>query len=375
MIHDILQRRVNWMWKAMALMLFLSGQGLRAAISADETVLLYPAMARGVPGGWEVEWQGSIFEAESRGVTTFALRGLLGLGGVEMTDAEEKVFQERSRLFLVDNERRKTIRARLGQQSWKLGRSGANGRFTSRQFLGSNQIAAEWFTSSQEVRLPLRLEDSGGRTLDGEVHLVAARGLSVVSDIDDTIKVSEVLNRDALLRNTFCRPFKPVPGMADVYQAWAAAREGVVFHYVSASPWQLYLPLSGFVQSNGFPAGTFHMKEFRLKDRTAMAILASPKKYKTGVIEPLLRRFPERHFVLVGDSGEKDPEIYAGLALKYPKQIPHIFIRDVTGEDANAARYEVVFRGIATNRWRIFREAGEIRDAVIFEKPPLINRD
>lgn len=359
---------------AMTVVLFLSGQNLRAAISADETVLLYPAMARSVPGGWEVEWQGSIFEAEARGVSTIVLRGLLGLGGVEMTDAEEKIFQERSRLFLVDNERRKTIRVQLGQQSWKLGRSGADGRFASRQFLGSNQIAAAWLTNSQEVHVPLRLDESGGRMVDGEVHLVASRGWSVVSDIDDTIKISEVLNRDALLRNTFCRPFKPVPGMADVYQSWAA-REGAVFHYVSASPWQLYQPLAGFVRSNGFPAGTFHMKEFRLKDRTATAILTSPEKYKPGVIEPLLRKFPRRQFVLVGDSGEKDPEIYASLARKYPKQIRHVFIRDVTSEDASAPRYEQVFRGIATNRWRIFREAGEIKDAVDFGETSLPNRD
>ena len=136
MTRDILQRRAGWLWMAMAVVLFLSALRLRAAISADETVLLYPAMARSVPGGWEVDWQGSIFEAESRGVTTFALRGLLGLGGVEMTDAEEKIFQERSRLFLVDNERWKAIRVQWGRQSWKLGRSGANGRFASRQFFG-----------------------------------------------------------------------------------------------------------------------------------------------------------------------------------------------------------------------------------------------
>ncbi len=363
MTRDILQRRAGWLWMAMAVVLFLSGQRLRAAISADETVLLYPAMARSVPGGWEVEWQGSIFEAESRGVTTFALRGLLGLGGVEMTDAEEKIFQERSRLFLVDNERWKAIRVQWGRQSWKLGRSGANGRFASRQFLGSNQIAAARMASSQEIHLPLRLEDSGGRMVDGEVHLVTARGLSVVSDIDDTIKVSEVRDHDALLRNTFCRPFAPVAGMADTYRGWAR-QQNAVFHYVSASPWQLYLPLSEFIRSNAFPAGTFHLKEFRLKDRTALDLLASPQSYKLSVIEPILRRFPGRQFVLVGDSGEQDPEVYATLMRRYPEQVLLILIRDVTGETEDSERHRRIFRGLARDRWRVFREAGEIRAAL-----------
>lgn len=347
---------------------------LHAAVSADETVLLYPALGRSAPGGWEIQWSGVVYEQEKRPVTSFLARQLFGLSGLTMSADEEAVFAERSRLFMVDNERRKTIRARLGDESWTLGRSGANGRFGSRQFLGSNHVHAAWFASPQRFDVPLLLEAGGGRITNVEVHVIGDEGLSVVSDIDDTIKISEVLNHEALLKNTFCRPFVSVPGMSETYRIWAA-QHGAAFHYVSASPWQLYLPLSEFVRSNGFPAGTFHMKEFRLKDRTATAMLASPEKYKPGVIEPLLRQFPRRQFVLVGDSGEKDPEIYALLARRFPRQVRAVFIRDVTGEDAAAARYQKVFGGMGTNRWCIFRDPSEIRARLGADGVLLRNRD
>lgn len=334
--------------------------GLRAAVSADETVLLYPALARSAPGGWEVQWSGIIYEQEKRAATSFLTRQLFGLSGFEMSTDEAAVFAERSRLFMVDNERRKSIRVRLGNDSWTMGRSGANGRFGKRQFLSSNLVQTAWFAGPERINFPLVVEDSGGRIVNAEVHVIEEDGLSVVSDIDDTIKISDVLNREALLKNTFCRPFGAVPGMSQTYRLWAE-QHGAAFHYVSASPWQLYLPLREFVRSNGFPAGTFHMKDFRLKDRTAAAMFASPEKYKPGVIEPLLRQFPRRQFVLVGDSGEKDPEIYAQLARGFPKQVRAVFIRDVTGEEASAPRYQKVFSGVGTNRWWIFRDPAEIR--------------
>jgi phosphatidate phosphatase APP1 len=161
-----------------------------------------------------------------------------------------------------------------------------------------------------------------------------------------------------LVRNTFCRPFQPVPGMAALYQSWTLSH-GAAFHYVSASPWQLYLPLAALVCSNGFPAGTFHLKQFRVKDDTFFDLFQSPETFKLGAIEPLLARFPRRQFVLVGDSGEQDPEIYADLARRHPAQIRRIHIRDVTGEPADAARYLETFRGLPPALWRVCSQPGD----------------
>ena len=103
------------------------------------------------------------------------------------------------------------------------------------------------------------------RRFEGQVQLLGRTGISIVSDIDDTIKISEVPVRKELLANTFLRDFKAVPGMSEAYRQWVAA--GASLHYVSASPWQLYSALSEFMEQQKFPKGSFHLRLFRLKDR------------------------------------------------------------------------------------------------------------
>jgi phosphatidate phosphatase APP1 len=121
--------------------------------------------------------------------------------------------------------------------------------------------------------------------------------------------------------------------------------------------------LATLVASNGFPAGTFELKSFRWKNRSFFSLFADPVKYKTGVITPLLKQFPQRKFILIGDSGERDPEIYGALARKFPEQIIGIYIRDVTNEPAEAVRYQEAFRDVLHSKWQIFREPSEIEVA------------
>ena len=66
--------------------------------------------------------------------------------------------------------------------------------------------------------------------------------------------------------------------------------------------------------------------------------------------------------MLVGDSGESDPEIYGALALKYPAQIQAIYIRDVTGEPRDSNRYRTAFKEVPPARWKLFRNGFEIKD-------------
>jgi phosphatidate phosphatase APP1 len=111
------------------------------------------------------------------------------------------------------------------------------------------------------------------------------------------------------------------------------------------------------------------MKPFRWKDETFFNLFKSPEGYKRRVIEPILGNFPQRRFVLVGDSGERDPEIYAGLERKYPEQVMRILIRDVTGEEADGERYQKVFKNVPPERWRVFQRPGEIEAALRGLKP------
>ncbi len=306
---------------------------------------------------------GIVFEPERRRLLTATLRKVFDIDEESLTSAEVAVFNERCQYFLVDNERGKKFAAMLQGQALAFGTSAADGHFRSRHLWKTNRELALVRPTNGVLTTSVSIQNAGGRILPLEIHFLQEPGVSVISDIDDTIKISDVLDKSALLKNTFCRPFKPVEDMAGVYRGWEASH-GARFHYVTASPWQLFVPLSDFTRSNGFPAGTWHMKEFRVKDRSVLELFASPERYKPGVIEPLLRKFPKRQFVLVGDSGEKDPEIYGALARNYPVQIQRIMIRDVTGENAGSPRYEKAFARLPRDVWQVFRQPREIQNAL-----------
>src|SRR5690625_5563263 len=99
----------------------------------------------------------------------------------------------------------------------------------------------------------------------GWIRLLKPEGVSVISDIDDTIKITDIpAGRSVVLENTFFKPFQAVPGMAERYQEDGAE---VAFHYVSGSPWQLYRPISEFFWSDEvyFHLGALHMNNAMTK--------------------------------------------------------------------------------------------------------------
>lgn len=171
----------------------------------------------------------------------------------------------------------------------------------------------------------------------GRVRLLEPTGLSVISDIDDTIKVTEIpAGEEVVVRNTFFRDFVAAPGMADQYRDIG---QGIAFHYVSGGPWQLYEPLWEFLVEGegGFPEGSIHMKEVpknlfspkTWEDLYRLAKGGATFDQKVFQISEILGRFPDREFILIGDSGEKDPEVYRHIREEFPGQIREIRIRNV----------------------------------------------
>lgn len=335
-------------------------------IKADEEVVFYPTFARQTDGGrsWQVAIHGSIFESEERSLKrAFLVRLIREAIPRKLSPAEEETFRRRVRLFLVDSERGKSISIRLGSMVLPAGTSEADGHFQSGLRLSEEQIralAGVGRSSGGWVSFSAATRPGDRRTFVGCFLPIGPEGLSVVSDIDDTIKVSNVRDRQELLANTFLRRFEAVPDMASTYRF--LAERGAVFHYVSASPWQLYPPLADFLREAGFPGGTVRMKSVRLVDSSALSLFGSQEGYKTPEIEALLKAFPLRRFVLIGDSGEQDPEIFADLARRHGDQIRAIWIRNVSRETPDNPRCTKAFSGLPPARWFLFRDAAELRD-------------
>ena len=138
----------------------------------------------------------------------------------------------------------------------------------------------------------------------------------------------------------------------------------MVFHYVSGSPWQLYVPLVEFLRTEGLPTGSFDLEHFRLKDPSALGILQSQQATKLQAIEPIMEAFPERRFILIGDSGEQDPGIYTKVARDHGQQVVAVFIRNVSGEKVVSARFQTLWKGLDDSCFRLFDRPEDLRPIV-----------
>jgi hypothetical protein len=215
--------------------------------------------------------------------------------------------------------RRFRLRRRTRRNGWFRGRVRVSAQFVH-ELRGSNAMNGDRLTIRAWLSTEPRIVAESG------VFILPETGLSIVSDIDDTIKESYVGNTRELLLNTFLREFKRIEGMAELYQQWAA--QGAAFHYVSSSPWQLFHPIQQWSTDDGFPPGTLHLRTFRLRDQVIRR-KANAKRLKSRSIVKMLKVFPRRRFVLIGDSGERDPEIYGKMLRKYRDRIVGVFIRDL----------------------------------------------
>ncbi|ORX61330.1 hypothetical protein DM01DRAFT_1331940 [Hesseltinella vesiculosa] len=158
------------------------------------------------------------------------------------------------------------------------------------------------------------------------VNLIEPTGISVISDIDDTIKHTQIMHgARTVLANTFFNSSSPIHGMAEAYMNWYT--QGASFHYVSNSPFQLLPFLQEFLNTHHFPPGSMHL---RLDGSLLSRLIEIPGRAKRDAILSIMTDFPHRQFILVGDSGEIDLEIYTKIAQEHPGRILKIFIHDVT---------------------------------------------
>ncbi|MBZ9751200.1 App1 family protein [Deinococcus sp. HMF7604] len=160
------------------------------------------------------------------------------------------------------------------------------------------------------------------------VQVVAQARFGVISDLDDTVIQSDVTSITRMLSTVLtgnARTRLPFPGVGALYRA--LTRDGEArnpIFYVSSSPWNLFDLLWQFLDYRRIPLGPMFLRNW------GMDLLGGHGGYKHGVIERIFQRFPDLPFVLVGDSGEKDPEIYAEVVQRHPNRVLAVYIRDVT---------------------------------------------
>jgi phosphatidate phosphatase APP1 len=150
----------------------------------------------------------------------------------------------------------------------------------------------------------------------------------VISDIDDTIVRTNATSLLAMTRSIVNNAAARLPfeGIAELYRALHVERNPIF--YVSSSPWNLYELLHDFMDINGIPHGPMFLQDWGISDTTL--IVAAHTDHKLAQIQTLVDYYPELKFVLIGDSGQHDPEIYLRVIQTHPGRILAAFIRDVT---------------------------------------------
>lgn len=223
------------------------------------------------------------------------------------------------------------LRARFnGEESEVV--TGKEGYFHLEMPLAGANIAPGWHTVDIELLAPL---PDSGRPVRASARVLAPPAgarYGIISDIDDTVVWTNVTNKLKMLlmlasSNAYTR--KPFKGVAAFYRALrdgVGGDEGNPVFYVSSSPWNLYTPLVDFMEAQDIPSGPLF-----LRDYGAHMLFGSRDHHghKLASIERILNAFPRMQFILIGDSGEQDPEIYSEVVERYPNRVRVIYIRNV----------------------------------------------
>ena len=162
----------------------------------------------------------------------------------------------------------------------------------------------------------------------------------VISDLDDTVIRTDATRLLPMLRRTFlqnARTRLPFAGVAEFYGGLHLGDDGAdanpVF-YVSSSPWNLYPVLTEFLEFQTIPLGPLMLRDWGLSDRGVLPL--GHGEHKLGAIRQILDTYPDLPFILVGDSGQEDPEIYRDVVHQYRGRILAVYIRNVTTDPARA---------------------------------------
>ena len=139
---------------AVSIFLMHTAPGQVSDVKADEEIVFFPAIGYPKGKGWEIEIAGCVAEPEKRTLTLALVREALEMKDVQLTEAENKIFSERARLFLLDHERGKEIAIQICGKVFKLNKSTADGRFTDRIRLTPEDVESAGDPLSFQALLP-----------------------------------------------------------------------------------------------------------------------------------------------------------------------------------------------------------------------------
>ena len=167
--------------------------------------------------------------------------------------------------------------------------------------------------------------------------------VGIVSDVDDTVLVTEATSVLKMMRLTLLESSESRVAFPGVGAFYRALTDGVnPLFYVSSSPWNLYEFLVDFMRLKGLPDGPLLLRDLGIDEDKLGA--GTHGGHKLDAIRGVMERHAHLDFVLIGDSGQHDPEIYETIAREFPGRVRAIYVRDVAGDARDVEVGEVAER-------------------------------
>jgi Uncharacterized conserved protein (DUF2183) len=180
-------------------------------------------------------------------------------------------------------------------------------------------------TINQRLAVYAEGTDTGNATS----YLVPTQGITVISDIDDILRVTKIWKPSEGIFNTFAKPFTPWMNMPDIYANWSRSIEGLHFHYLTTTPEMITRNYMDFIYAN-YPGGSFDTRPLNFSDASATL---SIRKY---LLQNIFQTFPHRKFVLVADTSNSDVmRDYPQMATDFPGQVSCILLRNTSATDSS----------------------------------------
>ena len=181
----------------------------------------------------------------------------------------------------------------------------------------------------------ITLQSENSRPVVANVFIAdPAVRVGVVSDIDDTVMVT-LLPRPLLAAwNTFVldeHARTPVPGMAVLLERLVRKQPGTPMIYLSTGAWNVAPTLSRFLSRHLYPAGSLLLTDW---GPTHDRLFRSGRKHKADNLRRLAAEFPDVRWILVGDDGQHDEEIYGEFSDEFPGRVAAVAIRQLSPGEA-----------------------------------------
>jgi phosphatidate phosphatase APP1 len=167
--------------------------------------------------------------------------------------------------------------------------------------------------------------------VDAPVRILAPDvRFAVVSDIDDTVMVTALPRPLLAARNTFVLDEyarSPVPGMAVLYERLVRAHPDAPVLYLSTGAWNVAPTLTRFLSRNLYPPGPLLLTDW---GPTTDRWFRSGQAHKRATLERLAGEFPNIRWLLIGDDGQHDQEIYGNFVASHPHNVAAVAIRQLS---------------------------------------------